>query len=288
MDSIQEWHQQRGFRRGLVLRELNRPLFDIEGGDDVEMLPPTELDQRECYFLYYELLANGELKQQIFCRGTTLTADVATCLNSRLVLDDELGSRLHAGFLGHANRLVRDVEPLLAPLTNHRATIELCGHSLGGAVACIAALKLRKRGYNVVRVTSVASHRFCNHEAAEALAPLLPPESLRIEDDLDAVPYLPPFESNLGDKPWFVSRRGDQKDAYFVSSDVCRESKWADSALINWRMPESAACIDKVHRVPSYVCNLLSLTREVRDVKPLIENDCRKESLTNDISATPR
>ena len=137
-------------------------------------------------------------------------------------------------------------------------------------------------------VTSVTSPRFCNHEAAEALAPLLPSESLRIEDDLDAVPYLPPFESNLGDKLWLVSRRGDQKDAYFVSSDVCRESKWADSALINWRMPETAACIYKVHRVPSYVRKILSLTREVRDVKPLIENDCRKESLTNDISATPR
>lgn len=137
LDTIRKWHQDHGFNGGLVLRELTEPLYDatvdmdedeVEGGDDVEPIPHHELWQRECYYLYYELRPNGEARQQIFCRGTTLYADMKTCVNAKMVYDNELGCRLHAGFLSHADRLLRDVLPLLAPTSNRRATVEVCGH----------------------------------------------------------------------------------------------------------------------------------------------------------------
>ena len=197
LEQIRKWHVDHGFNGGLVLRELTQPLFDVldfdedevEGGDDVEPIPHHELLQRECYYLYYELTSRGETKQQIFCRGTTLRADVQTCINAKMKYDPDLGCRLHAGFLEHADRLLNDVLPLLAPPSNRRATVEVCGHSLGGAVAFILAMKLKKRGYTVKRATAVAAPRFVEEEAAEHLQTLLPKDSLRIEDDFDFVPF---------------------------------------------------------------------------------------------------
>ena len=108
-------------------------------------------------------------------------------LNSSFYYDSELGIRLHRGFRNHAHRLVEDLEPLLS---NHqRSTVELCGHSLGGAVAMIVAAKLKKRGYNVVRVTGIATPRFVENDttAIQTLVDLLPYDTLRIEDDLDGM-----------------------------------------------------------------------------------------------------
>lgn len=140
LEKIRSWHQKHGYRGGIVLRELNLPLYNpkndeknIEGGDDVETIPPSSSrSQRECYYLYYEIKPNGHTLHQIFCRGTTISEDVYTCLQSRLVYDDELGIHVHSGFRDHANRLVKDVVPLLGPTNTVRSTVEVSGHSLGG------------------------------------------------------------------------------------------------------------------------------------------------------------
>ena len=137
LDRIRSWHRDNGFRGGIVLRELNVPLYYpeevvLEGGDDVEPVQPNQMKQRECYYLYYEIKPNGHTLQQIFCRGTTISDDIYTCLQSRLVFDEELGIRVHSGFRDHANRLVRDVLPLLGPPYSLRSTVEVSGHSLGG------------------------------------------------------------------------------------------------------------------------------------------------------------
>lgn len=142
LDRIRIWHQEHGYRGGIVLRELNVPLYNpddidavIEGGDDVEAvtaLKPTQMKQRECYYLYYEIKPNGHTLQQIFCRGTTISEDVYTCIQSRLVFDEDLNIHIHKGFRDHANRLVKDVLPLLGPPFSKRATVEISGHSLGG------------------------------------------------------------------------------------------------------------------------------------------------------------
>lgn len=281
LDSIRRWHVENGFNGGLVLRELTKPLFEatsdmdedeVEGGDDVEPIPHHELWQRECYYLYYELRSNGETRQQIFCRGTTLYADIKTCINAKMVFDDELGCKLHAGFRNHADRLLEDVLPLLAPTGNPRATVEVCGHSLGGAVAFIVAMKLKKRGHNVKRVTSVAAPRFCEEGDVDTLHSLLPKDSLRIEDDMDIVPYLPPHERGLGDKLWFAND-GRRDKAYYVpfrgttSSTRKEDDWWLESVFINTRIPETLSHLNSTHRIPSYVAKIESLAEVVKQAE---------------------
>ena len=95
LDRIRGWHQEHGYRGGLVVRELNQPLYGTMDqylvGEQGGELPMDELNTRECYYLYYEMLGNGQVMQQIFCRGTTLRADVGKCLKSIYLFDPELG-----------------------------------------------------------------------------------------------------------------------------------------------------------------------------------------------------
>eukprot|EP00550_Attheya_septentrionalis_P006478 CAMPEP_0198284032 /NCGR_PEP_ID=MMETSP1449-20131203/3573_1 /TAXON_ID=420275 /ORGANISM="Attheya septentrionalis, Strain CCMP2084" /LENGTH=458 /DNA_ID=CAMNT_0043980937 /DNA_START=98 /DNA_END=1474 /DNA_ORIENTATION=+ len=290
LDTIRRWHHERGFRGGLVLRALTQPLFSSSGDDDghQEDLDPSEItggpnelgrmtkdffDQRECYYLYYEILGNGRIQQHIFCRGTTLFADIFTCLNSWLVYDDELDCQFHQGFLGHANRLIADVEPLLVPPSDNggeRGTVEISGHSLGGAVAYIVAMKLKKRGYNVVRVTSVGSPRYCDLESTEKLFKLLPRDCLRIEEELDIFTYLSPYRygPQLGNKLWFVrdSSSGEKRARYIpYSLQVHENMKWIDSVIVNFLIPELALNWGRSHRVPVYLSDINQLRNHVEE-----------------------
>ena len=81
-------------------------------------------------------------------------------------------------------------------------------------------MKLKKRGYNVVRVTSVGAPRYCDPESTEKLFKLLPTDCLRIEEELDIFTYLPPFKygHQVGNKLWFVrdSSSGEKK-IYLIS-----------------------------------------------------------------------
>jgi len=67
-------------------------------------------------------------------------------------------------------RLVRDLEPLLADpqSSGERATLELVGHSMGGAVALIVALKLIQRGHRVTGVRLWAGQRRVGYAVTHA------------------------------------------------------------------------------------------------------------------------
>mmetsp|Transcript_6359 Transcript_6359/g.12111 ORF Transcript_6359/g.12111 Transcript_6359/m.12111 type:complete len:433 (-) Transcript_6359:52-1350(-) len=272
---LRKWHANRGYNGGIVVRDLSRPLFSLNIGHEtndegkgfhsVDENVRGNMSQRECYYLYYEVHSNGETRQQLFCRGTTLFDDVITCLQAWCVHDEELGCSVHFGFNQHANRVVEDVLPLLVPPrgkeggTNH-ATVEVCGHSLGGAVAMLVAIKLRKRGYFVTRVTSLASPRFCSGvEESNILKKWLPKETIRIEDDLDPVIYLPPMGVSVGDKLWFVKDK-----AYMLPKDsLSGENGWPESVWLNLRLFETVLNVFKTHRVGSYVNRLEQLVKDM-------------------------
>eukprot|EP00559_Dactyliosolen_fragilissimus_P006474 CAMPEP_0184860728 /NCGR_PEP_ID=MMETSP0580-20130426/5562_1 /TAXON_ID=1118495 /ORGANISM="Dactyliosolen fragilissimus" /LENGTH=328 /DNA_ID=CAMNT_0027357941 /DNA_START=552 /DNA_END=1535 /DNA_ORIENTATION=- len=309
LDKIREWHHGKGFHGALVLRDLSQPLYKgephtneydsefndqskgyapkqpiVQGGDDVESYPsPDTLHQRECYYLYYEVLPNGRTIQQIFCRGTTLPSDIITGLLLDFVWDEELECYLHRGFRDHANRLLEDVEPLLVPQLSHdsnkintrdnKATVELAGHSLGGAVSAIIAMKLNKRGHNVTRVTTIASPRFCDSYALTSgvIDAWLPEDTIRIEDDLDGVPYLPPHGIGVGHKIWFVTTMDGKHLTKYVpwhkkvtlknigDKSVRNDLWWVESPLMNCRIPEILWHLAKVHRLPSYLSRIEEL-----------------------------
>jgi hypothetical protein len=274
LDTLRKWHLQRGYNGGLVVRDLNRPLFNLdlfhsdkkESNSDEEQNVSNDvglMNQRECYYLYYEIHSNGETRQQLFCRGTTLFSDVMTCLQTWFEYDDELGCRIHHGFNKHANRIVEDVIPLLVPPSN-KSTVEICGHSLGGAVAMLVAIKLKKRGYFVTKVTSVGGPRFCRGiEEREVLEKWLPARTIRIEDDLDLVTYLPPFGVSVGDKLWLVSDYfdGKLKDEVYMLAGECGDDgtgvcDFTESVWLNLRLFESLLKQHATHRATSYVKKL--------------------------------
>ena len=278
LDDIRKWHVEHGYKGGLVLRELNTPLHYSNNEEPFELMDAMALARRECYYLYYELKGNGEIRQEIFCRGTTLGVDILTCLQFWWKYDEDLECNIHGGFLNHANHLLRDVLPLLAPPYDKRATIELSGHSLGGAVAFLLAIKLKLLGYNVVKLTTVGAPRFCHSSSAPRLSKLLPPDTLRIEDDLDIVTYLPPFaSSHLGDKLWLV-----HDDKTFSCRFVpFPEFPWTESVWINFKCHEVLSAFAKNHRVKNYIESLVNAMSSsshgrVEDKSPLM-----KDSTTN-------
>jgi Lipase (class 3) len=219
------------------------------------------LARRECYYLYYEFKPTGAIVQQIFCRGTTLMEDVGTCLQMWMIYDDDCQCYVHKGFRDQANRILQDVIPLL--IKSPRATIELCGHSLGGAVASILSIKLRNLGYNVVRLTTVGEPRFIRQSSNASLSSfleLLPKHQLRIENDTDFVPFLSPYCTKVGNKIWLTS---DGTIRYVgVDTKHVEASSWTDSVFLNFRFPEIIWSNGFPHRIPSYVERLQSIVNE--------------------------
>jgi pimeloyl-ACP methyl ester carboxylesterase len=212
-----------------------------------------QLARRECYYLYYEITGNGEIKQQIFCRGTTLLIDILACLSFWMVYDKELECRVHLGFRNQADRILQDIEPLLSPASDKRTTVEVSGHSLGGAVAYIIAAKLRKRGYRVTRTTAVAAPRFCaNESSAERIESLLPLDNLRIENEIDFVPFLPPFGHHVGNKLYLL----DKSNKLFYVPRSNTNLSWLGSVFLNCRVWEILSAMGKPHRVPYYISHI--------------------------------
>ena len=279
LQEIRKWHQDRNFQGGVVLRELTVPVFGSKSNtsfqtykekekEEVKSFTKEHLSQRECYYLYYEIKPNGHNHYCLFCRGTTMFEDVKTCLDSKLEYDDELGIHLHRGFKDHAQRLADDVEPLLGGTKNNdRATIEVSGHSLGGAVAFIVAMKLIKRGYNVKSVLSVAGARYVAEEDVQKAKAYLPKDSLRIEDDLDCVPFLPPWAASLGDRLW-ITNVGNRASVKFIAFDEHDQHlEWTDDVFTNLRLPEALMKQSETHRIRSYLDKLSTIQNDLQGTK---------------------
>lgn len=289
LDALRKYHIEHGYHGGLIVRDLSQPLFSLDKCNDANSaaVEPdsymcddnevkhtanvkssaesdtnsseknTDMAQRECYYLYYEIKPNGHSKQEIFCRGTTLLVDVLTCLQSWFVYDEELGCHVHHGFKKHADRVVEDVLPLLAKPSD-LSTVEVSGHSLGGAVALLVAVKLIKRGYRVTHVLSVAGPRVCRADKdRDTLESLLPNQTIRIENDLDIVPYLPPSGVSCGEKLWLVSDQGQEK-AFILPKAWLKdpENSWAESVLFNLKLFETLWCQSKTHKIATHVARL--------------------------------
>jgi predicted lipase len=57
---------------------------------------------------------------------------------------------IHSGFLAKSDRLLEDLTKV--GLFKKDEEVSLHGHSLGGGMAAIVGMKLKKRGYNVKQV----------------------------------------------------------------------------------------------------------------------------------------
>ena len=142
-------------------------------------------------------------------------------------------------------------------------------------MAFLVAMKLKKMGYNVSKVTAVAGARFCDPQDVSKANELLPKDALRIEDDLDGVPFLPPWASGVGDKLWLVNdcknnfligtfQSSLEESSLYEPKYVSREDlvnhkqkqqqklSWVDDFWTNVRIPEILTVINNTHRIRSH------------------------------------
>jgi hypothetical protein len=118
------------------------------------------------------------------------------CNDFRAELDSSPGlpGRMHAGFLAAINALWSDVFQeirRLLTLNKDPAPVLITGHSKGGAMAAIAALKWIQATDGKPVIMSFAAARAGNDDFAAALNKMLP-SFKRYENRDDIVPHLPP------------------------------------------------------------------------------------------------
>lgn len=139
-------------------------------------------------------------------------------------------------------------------------------------------MKLKKRGYNVTKVTAVAGARFCDPNDVKIANDLLPRDSLRIEDDLDAVPFLPPWASSVGDKLWLVNdyhnKANDPSsllryEPKYIQREILLNQDhsldWVDNCWTNIRLPEILSAVSSTHRIISHKLKIQDLTKRFKD-----------------------
>lgn len=95
----------------------------------------------------------------------------------------------------------------------------------------------------------------------------LPKETIRIEDDLDIVTYLPPIGVSVGDKLWFAKDEAYILPKNSLSGDNDNSGninyEWVESVWLNLRLFESIWNQSKTHKVKSHVNKLEKLRDEM-------------------------
>jgi triacylglycerol lipase len=133
------------------------------------------------YFIGY----NDQKKvQAVVVRGTDNDTNWDLDMDTRGVVDPKSGIMLHAGFKRAADAIYADLKPRLKP----GYTTYLSGHSLGGAVAAILGIYLKRDGVKVNRIVTFGQPKFTNAAGAKAFADL---PLLRVINQNDMVPLLP-------------------------------------------------------------------------------------------------
>jgi hypothetical protein len=142
----------------------------------------------------YILIHNDKRKiQAIAVRGTVDDTNWRLNNDTRGVHDKKAGILLHRGFRTAAQVIYRDVKPRLKP----GYTTYLTGHSLGGAIAGIMGIYLRRDNVKIGGIFTFGQPKFTDAAGARAYSNL---PLLRVVYQNDTVVLLPDAPSQGGRK----------------------------------------------------------------------------------------
>lgn len=122
--------------------------------------------------------------QTIVVRGTSNIENILVNISVELVVDEPTGLLLHRGYADTARKIIA----ALGPLLKKDYAIHTAGHSLGGAIALIAAVLLDHRGYEVRQVVTFGQPKVANIAASAKMQHL---NLVRVTTATDPVPLLP-------------------------------------------------------------------------------------------------
>ena len=171
----------------------------------------------------YFIETDRERKQQrISVRGTANDPNVFQDIEVRMVRDKRLGIYLHRGFRDDTRKVHADLKPHL----RNGYSMQVTGHSLGGAIAMVLSGYLMKDGHKVERLVTFGQPKVTNKTGATAFQGNI----TRVANEEDVVPMLPPSDFHLGPGgayehvgPEVVLRTG-RKYVYLPSHEADRVS----------------------------------------------------------------
>jgi len=120
-------------------------------------------------------------------RGTKNVKNCLTDAETPLVRHPPYPGRVHRGFAEAVEQVWPDVRRLLGT-PSQKLSVWITGHSLGGAMATLASIRLASEGHAVRAVYTYGSPRVGNRLFRDAY-PLV--ENYRFVNDNDLVPHLP-------------------------------------------------------------------------------------------------
>lgn len=124
-------------------------------------------------------------------RGTEVDKYHDILSDADLALTDGYGGKVHKGFKQAYGKVRRVVGDKLKAHNADQKTVWLTGHSLGGAIAMLAAYDLMEQGYKVNGVYTIGQPRVGNHAFARAFDKRLKNKCFRFIDKDDKVPEVP-------------------------------------------------------------------------------------------------
>jgi predicted lipase len=148
----------------------------------------TAQEQLPGYAVSYVLATNHDTKQQLLAvRGTSNIENALVDIAFVLLPNEPTGIKLHQGFSKSADFIYDRIKPHL----NKNYRINTTGHSLGGAVAVIAAMYLDAGGYSVGEVITFGQPKITNISGSREYAHL---NVTRVVTPKDMVPLVPPLD----------------------------------------------------------------------------------------------
>ncbi|HKP97894.1 MAG TPA: lipase family protein [Fibrobacteria bacterium] len=128
--------------RCALVYDLNEDIVEIPGGrnvyiDSIQYLTDFPASESRKVFVEFDSVENT---QWVVFRGTSALRDWLVDGDEGMIEDPVLKIKVHRGFQAAADSLYRKIKPRLRP----RCPIYVTGHSLGGAMAVLAAAYIRR------------------------------------------------------------------------------------------------------------------------------------------------
>lgn len=130
---------------------------------------------------------NNQGIQTIVFRGSGHPKNFLVDLSIRLSKSKELNCSIHRGFLNS----VREIDSLATAYLDKSRKVRLAGSSLGGALALVYSMFLKKQGFDVDLIITFGQPRVTN-ESGRSLWKNLP--LVRVVNRTDAFPAIPPHK----------------------------------------------------------------------------------------------